>query len=133
MGTVFGIVMSMLIGRWAYVLSPELHSINAWFMYIYYAIFIFSLMLSFVLGAARALPTLLLSIVIVLLLIPLTSAIALLLPEIGLWPSSSSLWWVDVFALLLLGYFSVLSPSSGPSPVRRSGFSLVRCSEQVKE
>ena len=105
LGTVFGIVMSMLIGRWAYVLSPELHSINAWFMYIYYAIFIFSLMLSFVLGAARALPTLLLSIVIVLLLIPLTSAIALLLPEVGLWSSSSSLWWVDVFALLFAGLF----------------------------
>ena len=105
LGTVFGIVMSMLIGRWAYVLSPELHSINAWFMYIYYAIFIFSLMLSFVLGAARALPTLLLSIVIVLLLIPLTSAITLLLPEIGLWPSSSSLWWVDVFAILFAGLF----------------------------
>lgn len=105
LGTVFGIFMSMLIGRWAYVLSPELHSINAWFMYIYYAIFIFSLMLSFVLGAARALPTLLLSIVIVLLLIPLTSAIALLLPEVGLWSSSSSLWWVDVFALLFAGLF----------------------------
>ncbi len=126
--------MSMLIGRWAYVLSPELHSINAWFMYIYYVIFIFSLMLSFVLGAARALPTLLLSIVIVLLLIPLTSAIALLLPEIGLWSSSSSLWWVDVFAILFAGlFFRFLSPSSGSSPVRRSGFSLVRCSEQVKE
>lgn len=105
LGTVFGIVMSMLIGRWAYVLSPELYSINAWFMYIYYAIFIFSLMLSFVLGAARALPTLLLSIVIVLLLMPLTSAIALLLPEIGLWSSSSSLWWVDVFAILFSGLF----------------------------
>ena len=38
--------LNMLIGRWAYVLSPELHSINAWFMYIYYAIFIFSLMFS---------------------------------------------------------------------------------------
>lgn len=105
LGTVFGIVMSMLIGRWAYVLSPELHSINAWFMYIYYAIFIFSLMLSFVLGAARALPTLLLSIVIVLLLMPLTSVIALLLPEIGLWSSCSSLWWVDVFAILFAGLF----------------------------
>jgi len=105
LGTVFGIVMSMLIGRWAYVLSPELYSINAWFMYIYYAIFIFSLMLSFVLGAARALPTLLLSIVIVLLLMPLTSVIALLLPEIGLWSSCSSLWWVDVFAILFAGLF----------------------------
>ena len=105
LGTVFGIVMSMLIGRWAYVLSPELHSINAWFMYIYYAIFIFSLMLSFVLGAARALPTVLLSIVIVLLLMPLTSAIALLLPEIGLWSSFSSLWWIDVFAILFAGLF----------------------------
>ena len=105
LGAVFGIVMSMLIGRWAYVLSPELHSINAWFMYIYYAIFIFSLMLSFVLGAARALPTLLLSIVIVLLLMPLTSAIALLLPEIGLWSSFSSLWWIDVFAILFAGLF----------------------------
>ena len=105
LGTVFGIVMSMLVGRWAYVLSPELHSINAWFMYIYYAIFIFSLMLSFVLGAARAFPTLLLSIVIVLLLMPLTSAIALLLPEIGLWSSPSSLWWVDVFAIIFAGLF----------------------------
>ena len=105
LGAVFGIVMSMLIGRWAYVLSPELYSINAWFMYIYYAIFIFSLMLSFVLGAARALPTLLLSIVIVLLLMPLTSAIALLLPEIGLWSYYSSLWWVEVFAILFAGLF----------------------------
>lgn len=63
------------------------------------------LMFSFVLGAARALPTLLLSIVVVLLLMPLTSAIALLLPEVGLWSSSSSLWWVDVFAILFAGLF----------------------------
>ena len=105
LGTVLGIFMSMLIGRWAYVLSPELHSINAWFMYIYYAIFIFSLILSFVLGAARALPTLLLFIAMTLLLLPLTSMIALLLPEIGLWSSFSYLWWIDVFSILFSGLF----------------------------
>lgn len=103
LGTVLGIFMSMLIGRWAYVLSPELHSINAWFMYIYYAIFIFSLILSFVLGAARALPTLLLFIAVTLLLLPLTSMLALLLPEIGLWSSFSYLWWIDVFSILFAG------------------------------
>lgn len=105
LGTVLGIFMSMLIGRWAYVLSPELHSINAWFMYIYYAIFIFSLILSFVLGAARALPTLLLFIAVTLLLLPLTSMLALLLPEIGLWSSFSYLWWIDVFSILFAGLF----------------------------
>lgn len=105
LGTVLGIFMSMLIGRWAYVLSPELHSINAWFMSIYYAIFIFSLILSFVLGAARALPTLLLFIAVTLLLLPLTSMLALLLPEIGLWSSFSYLWWIDVFSILFAGLF----------------------------
>lgn len=105
LGTVLGIFMSMLIGRWAYVLSPELHSINAWFMYIYYAIFIFSLILSFVLGAARALPTLLLFIAVTVLLLPLTSMLALLLPEIGLWSSFSYLWWIDVFSILFAGLF----------------------------
>ena len=105
LGTVLGIFMCMLIGRWAYVLSPELHSINAWFMYIYYAIFIFSLIFSFVLGAARALPTLLLFIAVTLLLLPLTSMLALLLPEIGLWSSFSYLWWIDVFSILFAGLF----------------------------
>ena len=100
LGTVLAIFASMLLGRWAYVISAELHSINAWFMSGYYAVFLLSLMLSFVLGAARALPALLLAIAMVLLMLPLTSVIALLLPEIGLWSSFSYLWWIDVFAIL---------------------------------
>ena len=84
---ILAIFTSMLIGRWAYVVHPELLSINALFMYSYYTVFVLCIVYVFILGAAKALPQVLLSIAIVLVLLPLTSLFALLIPDIGLWAS----------------------------------------------
>lgn len=100
LGCVLAIFSSMFIGRWAYVFYPELLSINALFMYSYYIIFLLCIVYVFIVGAAKALPKILLIIAIVLFLLPITSIFALCIPNIGLWASSSSLWWIDIFAII---------------------------------
>lgn len=106
LGCILAIFTSMLIGRWAYVVHPELLSINALFMYSYYTVFVLCIVYVFILGAAKALPQVLLSIAIVLVLLPLTSLFALLIPDIGLWASSGYLWWIDIFAVVFaLAFF----------------------------
>ena len=101
LGCILAITASMLIGRWAYVINAELISLNHWFMYSYYAVFLSCLIYSFIKGAGKALPQLLISIAILLCLLPLTSFIALLLPNMGLWSSHSSLWWIDIMAVVM--------------------------------
>nr|WP_174507504.1 PepSY-associated TM helix domain-containing protein [Acinetobacter sp. Marseille-Q1620] len=109
LGTILAIFSSMLAGRWGYVVYPELNSINHLFMYSYYAVFLTSLMYTFVVGAARALPQLLLAIAIVLFTLPLTSLIAYLVPDVGLWYSTGHLLTIDltafVFALAFLRFY----------------------------
>ncbi|MDQ8952570.1 PepSY-associated TM helix domain-containing protein [Acinetobacter rudis] len=105
LGCVLAIFTTMLFGRWAFVLIPQLSSINHLLVYSYYVIFLSCLIYSFCIGAARALPHLLFAIAIVLLLIPFTSLCAYLFPVNGLWYSNGSLWWIDVFALIFAGLF----------------------------
>ena len=99
-GCVLAVFSSMLIGRWAYVASPALQSLNDLFMNTYYVVFVLSLIYVFVVGAAKALPQLLFAIVVVLVFIPLTSLLAVCVPDVGLWTSLSHLWWIDVCAVV---------------------------------
>ncbi len=41
----------------------------------------------------------------ILCALPLTSIIALMLPNIGLWASSSYLWWIDITAVVFAVIF----------------------------
>lgn len=105
LGCIFAVVSSMLIGRWGYVLYAELSSVNHLFLYSYYAVFLLSIVYSFAVGAGKALPQLLFAIVLVLCCLPLTSFIALIFPQLGIWASISSLWWIDIFAIASAALF----------------------------
>lgn len=105
LGCVIAIFAGMLLGRWSFVFMPQLSSINHLLIYSYYAIFIFCLLYSFIIGAARALPHLLMAIAVILILIPLTSLCAYLFPSVGLWHSTGALWIIDVMALLFAWIF----------------------------
>ena len=105
LGCILAVVSSMLIGRWGYILYAELNSLNHLFLYGYYTVFSLSILYSFVVGAGKALPQLLFAIVLVLCCLPLTSVIALIFPQLGIWASFSSLWWIDIFAIIFAGLF----------------------------
>ncbi|GAA5014130.1 PepSY-associated TM helix domain-containing protein [Acinetobacter puyangensis] len=100
LGCVLGIFGSLSAIRWFYVISPNPDNINLLMMYSYYAIFIISIVYAFVTGAAKALPHLLLAIAIILFTIPVTSLIAWVWPDLGLWYAKGSLLWIDLFALI---------------------------------
>lgn len=108
LGSILAVMLSMLVGRWIHV-WVSVTSLNQVFLYSYYVIFLLSLAYTFMVGAAKALPQLLLAIVISLGLLPLTSGVAWLMPELGLWHSTSTLWWIDVcmviFALIFFRFY----------------------------
>lgn len=100
LGCVLAVFASLLFLRWAYVINPQLLSINHIMMYSYYSIFIISMIYTFGIGVAKALPQLFLMIALVLLAIPVTSIIAITLPNLGLWHAGIDLIWIDVFAII---------------------------------
>lgn len=108
-GCVTAIVGGMLLGKWSFMIQPNLLSMNQVLMYSYYTIFVLAVIYSFIRGVAIVLPQLLLITAILLFLLPLTSIIALLLPNIGLWASYGHLWWIDfitvLFALAFLRFY----------------------------
>lgn len=121
LGCMLAVFSSMLVGRWCYVMTPNIVSHNYIFMYSYYFIFIASLIYSFILGAARSLPHFFLAISIVLALIPMTSIIAYLFPTQGIWYSKGSLIWVDVtafgFTLLFFRFYQQANDRAKIAPV----------------
>ncbi|RYY79226.1 MAG: PepSY domain-containing protein [Moraxellaceae bacterium] len=121
LGCVLALFVSMLIGRWGYVIAPQLKSHNHLFMYAYYTVFILSVIYAYARGAAKALPQLLLAIALVLLAIPLTSLLAYLLPHIGLWYSAGQLIWIDglavVFGLIFLRFYQQAKVRAAIAPI----------------
>lgn len=95
LGCIVAIVISMAIGRWSSLIGIQLESVNHLLVYSYYSIFLLCLVYSFMLGAAKALPLLLLLISLILCLIAPVSIIISLM-------NSTSLheWGVEVVALL---------------------------------
>lgn len=93
LGSVLAVVVSMAIGRWGSLANFSLQSMNHVFVYSYYLIFIFSIVYCFVVGAAKALPQLLLSIAIILILL---APLSFILTMIG--STTMSLWWIDLIA-----------------------------------
>jgi uncharacterized iron-regulated membrane protein len=95
LGCVFAIVLSMAIGRWGSLAELGLTSMNHALVSSYYLIFILSLIYCFVVGAAKALPQLLLAISVILGLIAPVSLIISLITS-----SNITLWWIDLIAML---------------------------------
>lgn len=121
LGCMLAVFSSMLVGRWGYVITPQLQSHNHVFMYSYYLVFISSLTYSFVIGAARALPQFFLAIAIVLLLIPATSIVAYIFPIQGLWYSTGHLIWIDIIAigvaLVFLRFYQQANDRAQTAPI----------------
>lgn len=110
LGCVLAVFASLLLLRWVYVIYPQLVSINHIMMYSYYTLFVVSIAYTFIIGAAKALPQFFLAIALVLFAIPLTSLIAYLLPQSGLWHvTTHGLIWIEIvatiFALLFLRFY----------------------------
>lgn len=95
LGCVLAVVFSMAIGRWGSLSHLGLESMNHLLVYSYYLVFLSSIAYCFMVGAAKALPQLLLGIVIILILL---APISLLISLITSTPMT--LWWIDVLALL---------------------------------
>lgn len=95
LGYVLAVVASMAIGRWSSLANLGLQSMNHVLVYSYYLIFILSIFYCFLVGAAKALPQLLLSISIILILLAPVSFILSFVTSVTL-----SLWWIDLIAVV---------------------------------
>ena len=82
LGSLLGVASCFALTKW---LSLASVNVNAAYMWIYYSVFFAAIGLSFYLGAAKAAIYLLKLSMLVCVLIPLTSVIALVVPDLGLW------------------------------------------------
>lgn len=98
LGCILAITGTLLLSRWFYAIV-DITSMNYFFLYSYYFLFLFCTIYTFVIGYAKALPQLLVAISISLILIPFTSLVALLIPNPGIWLHSNMVIWIDVIAL----------------------------------
>ncbi len=85
LGSMLGVAVSMLATKWLYLLSEQ---INSYYLSCYYIAFFAALAYSFARGAAVAAISLLRLLAICCLLIPVTSLIALLLPQLAIWTAT---------------------------------------------
>lgn len=97
LGCILAITGTLLFSRWFYAIM-DITSMNHLLMYSYYSIFLLCTVYAFVIGYAKALPHLLAAIAISLILIPVTSIIAYLTPNTGIWLHSNMVVWIDIIA-----------------------------------
>lgn len=95
LGCVLAVVACMAIGRWGSLAKLGLDSMNHLLMYSYYLILLLSVVYCFVVGAAKALPQLLMSIATILLLLAPMSFIFSMICS-----TTMSLWWIDLIAIV---------------------------------
>lgn len=100
LGCIFAVVTSMAIGRWGSLAIIGLPSVNHVIVYCYYLIFLLSIIYCFVVGAAKALPQLLLGIVTILVLLAPISFVLSLISS-----TQMPLWWIDLIALIFAVVF----------------------------
>lgn len=108
LGCIIAIFATLLLSRWSYAFMG-LSSLNQFFMWSYYSIFILSIAYCFIRGYAKVLTEFLLGLAFIFLLIPITSCIAYLLPQTGLWVHSGDVLYIDlgcfISALLFLRFY----------------------------
>jgi uncharacterized iron-regulated membrane protein len=99
LGCVLAIAGCLLLVRFYNLWLTALSSINQCLIYTYYALFLISLSYSFVVGAAKALPSLLKMIALCCFFIPLLSLLAVVSPQLGIY-YSPDLYGIDLFSAL---------------------------------
>lgn len=98
LGCILAISATLVISRCFYN-AFNIASINHFFMYSYYAIFLICTVYTFIIGYAKALPQLLMLIAISLLFMPITSLLGYLFPSTGIWFNTEASIWIDIIAL----------------------------------
>lgn len=86
LGCVSGISLSIVSGKW---LHGHVADLDAWYWYVYYAVFFASMVWAFMRGGARASVELLWLAAAATFAIPLTTLLAMLLPALGWWANTS--------------------------------------------
>lgn len=86
LGCVSGISLSIVAGKW---LHGWVTDINAWHQYVYYGVFLISLVVAFLRGAARASVDLLWLAAVSAFAIPMTTVLAWAVPALGMWAYGS--------------------------------------------
>ncbi len=108
LGAILGISLAMLASKWLYLIDRQ---VNYYYLACYYLAFFTALAYSFIRGAALAAITLLKLIALFCLLIPVTSLLAMIVPNLGIWaPYSFSGLMIEIIALLcslLFFYFAM--------------------------
>ncbi|MCB2388689.1 PepSY-associated TM helix domain-containing protein [Thalassolituus alkanivorans] len=100
LGSVAGIGFAIAAGKWGHVAAVA--DINSLYLQVYYLVFLLALTFAFMRGGARAAVPLLWLCALASALIPVTSALAVLMPSTGLWfYNSAATLAVDFTALLL--------------------------------
>lgn len=100
LGSMAATAIAIAAGKWGY--AAGVSNINALYLLAYYSVFLAALGWAFGRGAARASVSLLWLCAAACALIPLTSAIALMAPQLGMWAhSSGATLAVDFTALAL--------------------------------
>lgn len=103
LGSVAALAVSMLLGKWVYA---HFSNINYVYLWLYYSVFTVLVAYAFWRGAARAALLMLPLCAVATLAMPLTSLLALVLPQLGLWsPYSVATLGVDLVALAFSGVF----------------------------
>lgn len=104
LGCILAITSTLLFGRWIYA-TLSIHSINQLFMNTYYLIFVTSILYTFIMGHAKALPHMFLFNSLAMLAIPLTSIIAYLIPSLELWSYGNDVIGIDIGAFIFSLFF----------------------------
>lgn len=98
LGSIAGISLTIVAAKW---LHDRVADLNNWHEYVYYAVFMASVLWAFVRGAARSVVPLLWLCAATTMAIPVTSATAFLVPSLGLWAHGSvATLGVDLAAFL---------------------------------
>jgi len=111
LGSIAGVVVTLVASRWLYILNSSINSstatpINDSYLLCYYLIFFTVLSYSFIRGAAKSAIELLYLLSFACLCIPLTSIVAIIFPELGLWSTSHFAGVIIEFiALIFTGVF----------------------------
>ena len=107
LGSVVAIAASMLLGKWLYL---WLTNVNYAYLWSYYGCFAAALAYCFYVGAARGAILLLRLASLLCIAMPLSSMIASVLPNLGLWaPQTGATWLVDMLAAISAWLLFVLA------------------------
>ena len=103
LGSILAVVNTLLASKWLYLMGMQ---INNYYLTCYYLTFFVAIIYSFYRGAAKSAIHLLYTISLACLLIPLTSLLLNIVPDLALWePRALTSFTVEFIALIFAGFF----------------------------